>query len=230
MDSFKRYIKKYGIPQSIYFDRNSIYKTTRKPNLDEQLKGERSKSQFEKVLEILNVEAIYAYSPQAKGRAERIFRTFQDRLTKEMQLAGICNIYDANKFLKSFLPKYSLMFAVPPANPKNLHRVLPAELDLKWVFAFREERVISNDFTISFKNRVFLINKPSIALKRKRVTVLMNLKGEVKILLNNRFVEFEEITKDTLNNLRDRKQKMKETIKKKGLKTWKPASNHPWRL
>lgn len=116
-----------------------------------------------------------------------------------MRLAGIYNIYDANKFLN-------------------------------WVFAFREERVVSNDFTISFKNRVFLINKPSIALKRKRVTVLKNLKGEVKILLNNRFVEFEEITKDTLNYLRQRKQKMKATIKKKNSKTWKPASNHPWRL
>lgn len=116
-----------------------------------------------------------------------------------MRLAGIYNIYDANKFLN-------------------------------WVFAFREERVVSNDFTISFKNRVFLINKPSIALKRKRVTVLKNLKGEVKILLNNRFVEFEEITKDTLNYLRQRKQKMKATIKKTNSKTWKPASNHPWRL
>lgn len=147
-----------------------------------------------------------------------------------MRLAGICNIYDANKFLKGFLSKYSLMFAVPPANLKNLHKALQADLDLNWVFAFREERVISNDFTISFKNRVFLINEPSIALKRKRVTVLKNLKGEVKILLNNRFVEFEEITKDTLNYLRQRKQKMKATIKKINSKTWKPASNHPWRL
>ena len=60
--------------------------------------------------------------------------------------------------------------------------------------------------------------------------MLKNLKGEVKILLNNRFVEFEEITEDTLNYLRDRKQKMKETIKKTSLKTWKPAANHPWRL
>jgi len=75
-----------------------------------------------------------------------------------------------------------------------------------------------------------LFNKSFIALKRKRVTVLKNLKGEVKILLNNRFVEFEEITEDTLNYLRDRKQKMKETIKKTSLKTWKPAANHPWRL
>jgi len=68
------------------------------------------------------------------------------------------------------------MFAVPPTNSKNLHKALLADLDLNWVFAFREERVISNDFTISFKNRVFLINKPSIALKRKRVTLLKNLK------------------------------------------------------
>jgi len=122
------------------------------------------------------------------------------------------------------------MFAVPLANRNNLHRALPADLDLNWVFAFREERVISNDFTISFKNRVSLINKPSIALKRKRVTALENLKGEVKIWFNNRFFEFEEITKDTLRHLRQRKQKMKATIKKTNPKTRKPAFNHAWRL
>lgn len=81
MHSFRLYIEKYGIPQSVYFDRNSIYKTTREPNLDEELRREMPKTQFEKVLNILNVEPILAYSPEAKGRIERLFRTFQDRLT-----------------------------------------------------------------------------------------------------------------------------------------------------
>ncbi|GAG68258.1 unnamed protein product, partial [marine sediment metagenome] len=79
--SFSFYIKKYGIPQSVYFDRNSIYKTTRQPNLDEELRREMPKTQFEKVLNILNVEPILAYFPEAKGRIERLFKTFQDRLT-----------------------------------------------------------------------------------------------------------------------------------------------------
>lgn len=230
MHSFKLYIKKYGIPMSIYFDRNSIYKTTRQPNLDEELKGERPKTQFENVLDILNVQSIFAYSAEAKGRIERLFRTFKDRLIKEMRLAGICNIEEANKFLISYLPKYSSMFSVPPVNPKDLHRQVQPDLDIDWVFAFREKRVISNDFTISWKNRTFLLNKPSIALKRRRATVLENLKGEIRISFNSRFLTFKEITKDTLNQMRKRKQLIKPADKKTSSKPWKPAANHPWVL
>lgn len=230
MHSFRLYIEKYGIPQSLYFDRNSIYKTTRQPNLDEELKGEMAKTQFEIVLDILNVQPILAYSAEAKGRIERLFRTFQDRLIKEMRLAGICNIDEANKFLQEYLPKYSSMFCVPPPNPKDLHRQVQPDLDLNWVFAFREKRVITNDFTISWRNRVFLLNKPSIAFKRKTATVLENLNGEIKVWFNSRFLEYKEITKDTLKQLRKRKQIMKATAKKAKTKPYKPAANHPWIL
>ncbi len=115
-------------------------------------------------------------------------------------------------------------------NPKDLHKEIPSDMNLDWVFAFREKRVILNDFTISWKNRTFLLNKPSIALKRKRATVLENLKGEVKIWFNNRFLEFKEITKDTLQQIRKRNQMMKASGKKVSSKPWKPATNHPWRL
>lgn len=230
MHSFKMYIEKYGIPMSLYFDRNSIYKTTRQPTLDESLKGEMPKTQFEKVLEILNVEPIYAYSPQAKGRIERLFKTFQDRLIKEMRLAGISTLDEANKFLERYLPKYNSIFSFPPANPKNLHREVPVDLELEWVFAFREERVITNDFTVSWRNRVFLIKNPSIALKRRRVTVMENLKGEVRIWFNGRFLEFEEITKATLREMRRKRKHVEEERKEVCSKRWKPGPTHPWRL
>lgn len=230
MHSFRIYIEKYGIPMSIYFDRNSIFKTTRQPTLDESLKGEMPKTQFEKVLDILNVEPIHAYSAEAKGRIERLFRTFQDRLIKEMRLVGVSNIDEANKFLETYLPKYNSIFSIPPANSKNLHREVPVDLELDWVFAFRDERVITNDFTVFWKNRVFLINRPFITLRRRKVTVMENLKGEIRIWFNGRFLEFEEITKDTLREMRERKQHMKATKKNMCSKRWKPAPNHPWRL
>lgn len=130
MHSFRLYIEKYGVPASVYFDRNSIYKTTREPNLDKELRREKPKTQFEKVLNILNVEPILAYSPEAKGRIERLFRTFQDRLTKEMRLSKIFNINQANAFLKEYLLKHNLMFSIPPKNPKNLHRSKPNDIDI----------------------------------------------------------------------------------------------------
>ncbi len=131
MDSFRKYTEKYGISQSLYFDRNSIYKTTRKANLDEELQGKSPQTQFKKVMDILNVKPIYAYSAEAKGRIERLFRTFKDRLIKEMRLENISNIDEANEFLKIYLPKYSEKFSVPPANSKNLHREVPTDMNLE---------------------------------------------------------------------------------------------------
>jgi len=89
---------------SLSFDRNCIYKTTWQPNLEEQLKGQGPKTQFELVLDILKVEPIYAYSAQAKGRIERLFGTFQDRLVKEIRLVRISTMEQANTFLQEYLP------------------------------------------------------------------------------------------------------------------------------
>ena len=231
MDSFKRYIKKHGIPESIYFDRHSVYKTTRQPHIDEELKDVLPKTQFEKVLAILGVKAIHAYSPQAKGRIERLFKTFQDRLIKEMRLANVCTMEDANKFLQTYLPKYILRFSIPAENQKNLHRKIPKTLDINWVFAFRDERTISNDFTVRWNNRFFLLIKPTTSLKRKKCMVLENLKGQIRICYKDKILEFKEITENTLEQIRKATKLMKATAKKtKTKKPYKPPKNHPWRM
>lgn len=229
MRSFRMYIERYGIPLSIYFDRNSIYKTTRQPSLDERLKGEMPKTQFEKVLDILNVEPIHAYSPQAKGRIERLFGTFQDRLIKEMRLAHICNIPEANEFLRTYLPKYNSLFSIPPANLKDLHRSIPEGIDLDWVFALREERTVSNDLTISWKNRTLILPKHSISLRRRRVMVIENLKDQIRIWWGNRDLEFEEVTKDTLKQRRKEQQMLLASVERKSSTPYRPAAHHPWR-
>lgn len=229
MDSFRKYIEVYGIPKSLYFDRNSIYKTTRQPNQDEELKGKSPATQFEKVLNILDVEPIFAYSPQAKGRIERLFATFKDRLIKEMRLAGVCSIEHGNEFLESYLPKYAQRFGIASEKPENLHREIPEDLNLDWVFAFREKRTVTNDFTIRWRNRFFLLKKQSIAIKKKRITILENLKDEIRIRFNGRYLEFREITKDTLYT--KRKERKAKTLDTDSMpkKPWKPAENHPWR-
>jgi transposase len=107
MDSFKRYIRKRGLPLQVYLDGHSTYKSTAKPTIEEQLEGVEPLSEFERALKELGVEVSHAHSPQAKGRIERLFRTFQDRVIKEMRLRGIKTIEEGNKFLEAYLPIYN---------------------------------------------------------------------------------------------------------------------------
>ena len=116
MDSFKQYIEVTGLPQSIYVDKHSTYKSQGKLTIEEELEGlEEPMSQFERALEELGVEVIHAHSPQAKGRIERLFGTFQDRVIKEMRLKGIKTKEEANDFIEGYLPDYNKRFSRPPA-------------------------------------------------------------------------------------------------------------------
>jgi len=92
MDSFKRYVKRNGLPLAVYADKHTTYKSPDEPTIEEQLEGKEPMSQFERSLSELGVEMIHAHSPQAKGRIERLFGTFQDRVIKEMRLAGIATM------------------------------------------------------------------------------------------------------------------------------------------
>lgn len=123
MDSFLRYIRKYGIPMSIYFDRHTTYKSTAEPTIEEEINGEEPLSEFGRALKELGVEIIHAHSPQAKGRIERLFKTLQDRLVKELRLRGISTIEEANKFLDSYyLREFNRKFSRKALNKGNLHR------------------------------------------------------------------------------------------------------------
>jgi len=110
MDSFKRYIRKRGLPLKVYLDKHSTYKSTAKATIAEQLEGVEPLSEFERALKELGVEVSHAHSPQAKGRIERLFRTFQDRVIKEMRLRGIKTIEEGNRFLEEYLPLYKKRF------------------------------------------------------------------------------------------------------------------------
>ncbi|MBU1152915.1 ISNCY family transposase, partial [bacterium] len=131
MDSFKGYIGQYGIPQSLYLDKHTTYKSNAKLTIEEELEGKREpKSQFERALEELGVDVIHANSPQAKGRIERLFKTFQDRLIKEMRLKNISTKEGANKFLEGYLPGHNERFGKLPLNMANLHRETPNGINL----------------------------------------------------------------------------------------------------
>ena len=228
MDSFRRYIAAYGIPFSFYVDRHSAYKTTRQPNLDEDLKGEFAKTQFARLLNELNVKTIFAQSPQAKGRIERVFETLQDRLVKELRLAGISNLEQANTFLESYLPKYNARFAVKPLRKTNLHKPVPKHLNLEEIFCVKEYRSISNGFTYQWRNRIFLIKNPSITMKKQRVCIMERFNGEILLKLNGKALSFTEVTQKDIKAI-ERDQKAAQKLIKKARIYYAPPMDHPWR-
>src|ERR1700723_2200660 len=117
------WLRRYGRPLAQYTDKNSIFRTTRRADREEQLRGERVRSQFGRALKELGIEWIAAHSPQAKGRIERLFGTLQDRLVREMVWGGVATIEAANRFLEiHFLPEWERRFAVVPRHPRDAHR------------------------------------------------------------------------------------------------------------
>jgi len=229
MDSFRRYMAIYGIPFSFYVDRHSAYKTTRQPNLDEDLKGEFAKTQFARALSELGVKVIFAQSPQAKGRIERAFETLQDRLVKELRLAGISTLEQANTFLDSYLPKYNARFSVKPLRKTNLHRPVPKHLNLDEIFCIKEYRTIGNGFTFKWRNRSFLIKSPSITMKKQRVCVMENFKGEITLKLKNKYLPFVEITQKDIQAMAEDHKATQKLIRKARIYNTPPPKDHPWR-
>jgi hypothetical protein len=144
------WLERYGRPVAHYTDKNSIFRATRRADIGEQLQGERARSQFGRALKELGIEWIAAQSPQAKGRIERLFETLQDRLVKEMRLAGIDTLEAANRFLETrFLPEWEQRFTVAPRHPRNAHRRLGREHRLEEILSVRAARQVADDHTVS---------------------------------------------------------------------------------
>ncbi len=171
----------YGLPLSYYHDRHTILQSPKKPTLEEELAGREPQSQFERVMRLLGVESIAAHSPQAKGRIERLWRTLQDRLTKELRLAGVSTLEEANAFLPGFLLRHNARFAIPPTDPVSAWVPVGADLDLCYYFATQESRVVNPDHTIHWHNQCFLNLRPKGAssLSGRRINVHVVPEGDV---------------------------------------------------
>lgn len=220
-DSFARYIKRYGIPCSVYLDKHSTYKSVRKGSIADQLEGDPGESQFQRALKELGVQVIHANSPQAKGRIERFFRTLQDRLVKEMTVAQIMSLKEANNFLADYLREHNRKFSVKPAKNLNLHRPLSKDISLKWILSIQTRRFIRNDFTIFHNNRVYQIENK---LHARYVVVQERIDGTTHLLNGREDLKFHEIDP----GLR-RKPEPKERPDKRHFRLAKPSPNHPWR-
>ncbi|AEJ61816.1 hypothetical protein Spith_1554 [Spirochaeta thermophila DSM 6578] len=191
------WVEQYGIPMSLYCDLKNGYKTLREPTLEEQLAGKEPKTAFERACDKLGVQIVSAYSPQAKGRVERRNGILQDRLVKELRLAGICTIEEANRYLwETFLPQFNERFAVEAEDSQDVHVRCTKETKLKEIFCFEANRVVQNDYTIYYERQVLQIKNDKGFLPRPKQKVLVRkyLDETISLFHENRELKYERVT------------------------------------
>lgn len=222
---WKAYVEELGKPLSIYLDSFSTYKINHRNAVD----NKELMTQFERANRELGIQLITAHSPEAKGRVERLFGTLQDRLVKEMRLAGINIPEDGNRFLaEAFLPKFNERFTVVSAKEGNVHKpLLQSEREqLSHIFSIQLTRRINLDFTIQFKNQWYQLTEiqPTTVRPLEKVVMETWLDQTVHIILKNRELKYMLLPE------RPKRQRIKQPlILTTHTLNYKPPPDHPWR-
>jgi len=228
------YLRRYGRPQSFYVDKDSIYKINRQAALDEEVRDEQPMTQFSRAMSELGIGVICANSPQAKGRVERLFKTLQDRLVKDLRLAGVSNREAANRFLaQGYLNGHNTRFQEEPLSSVDAHRKLLAMHRLERILCLRTERTLLNDYTLPYQKRFFqVLEHQSVRVSPKdKVQVEIRLDDSTHLRFKEVYLNFKPIAKRPYRaylSARPSKAKQYDNPYTKGLGS-KPAKNHPWR-
>ena len=233
MDLLGRWISRHGRPVSLYTDRDSIYRT-------EGRDGASRPTQLGRALKELDIELILAYSPQAKGRVERLFGTLQDRWVKEMRLAKIKTLEQANALLeKELIPAFNRRFTVKAACEANGHRGWQKGDRLPGILSIQHKRTVGNDYTFRFDNQAYQLLPPAWpGLRGGQVVIERRLDGTMKVRYRERYLEFKGIEMGALPpnprlvTLRRRGGKgVRNTNRSAGRSkdSWRPQASHPWR-
>ena len=161
----RAYVEAHGKPVAFYSDKHGVFRVNRRDATGEEL------TQFGRALSELNIDILCADTPQAKGRVERAFGTLQDRLVKELRLAGISDAKAANAWLPGFVADYNHRFGREPANAKNLHRPLSPRDDLDEMLAWREARTVTKNLVLHYDRMMLLLEPTTLARSLVRKTV-----------------------------------------------------------
>jgi transposase len=223
MQLLKQWIKMYGIPRALYTDRKNVYVVERARRPEEIMTGEEPLSAFGKVCRKLGIRIIAARSPQAKGRVERKHGVYQDRWVKELRLNGVNDLAGANGLLGEFSGMLNEKFAKKPASEVDHHCLVAPEASLDDIFCWEETRVLRNDWTVCYKNRIYQITRQSsLPPAKQRITILRRLDGSLWMEYRGQKIQFRELDKGSLK--KNDQEATQLTAEK-----WHPASDHPWR-
>jgi hypothetical protein len=222
-DVVEVWVRKHGLPGSLYVDRDSIYRCERVATVAEQIAGSEPRTQFGRAMEQLGVEVIMAHSPQAKGRVERRNGLLQDRLVKELRLAGISDLAAANEFLdRTFLPALNKQFNLAARSAVDAHR--PGARNLEEVLSWEELRVVGKDWTVAWDGRWFQIEAEheGLSLAGRKVMVRRLRCGKVQLLYDGMKLRWKELPARPLRVA---------TPPRRGgrIRLVKPGKAHPWR-
>jgi hypothetical protein len=224
MDSLKGYINKYGIPKSIYLDRHSTYKINKKETYrDWPFRDKEELTQFGRACKQLGIELIYANSPQAKGRVERVFGTHQDRLTKELRLAKASDCKEANIVLERYQDIFNSKFQVAARRKGDLHRAVDKRIELDDILSFQTRRALRNDRTILHNKRWYQVLNRTRA---RDIVVYDYLSGRMGIKYGNNRLDYKAIKGPVM---RMAPVKLK-TFKLKFPKRYVPPKDSYWRI
>lgn len=229
-DVLEGWIKKHGLPGSLYVDRDSIYRCEGVASIAEQLAGKEPQTQFGRAMETLGIKVILAHSAQAKGRVERMNGTLQDRLVKEMRLAGMSDIESANRYLAGkYLRTFNRQFAREAASPMDAHRKNTQRLEE--VLSWEVERVVQGDWTVACEGKRYQLDKQheALSLVRRKVVVRTQRNGRVELVYRGQRLKWRALPAGSLGKpqpVKEAAAARKAKLKKTG-KT--PSKNHPWR-
>ena len=244
----RQIVAEHGIPGALYHDGHGIFERSKKEpeTIEEQLEGKRKPTQFGRITEDLGIISITALSPQAKGRIERLWGTFQDRLVSELRIAGASNREEANRVLGSFLPRYNPRFAVPAAESGSAYREPPEGFNPDEVFCFKYQRTVGWDNVVRFGEHRLQIMPTNgrLSYVKARVEVHERMDGslavyykgqclltkpapvEAPVLRVRNTTRFIPGTNEPLESAPLIANKI---LKPKATYPYKPAPNHPWR-
>ena len=229
METLASYLTRHGRPVALYSDRHSIFRVNH-PECDGAL------TQFSRALKTLDIAAIHANSPQAKGRMERANQTLQNRLVKELRLRGINDMDTANAFMLAFMEDYNRRFSVAPSNPDDAHRpVLHREPELALILCLHHTRTRSKNLACQFHNRTYQVQTKGqgYALRKAAITVCEAFDGTVTLLYKGRPLRYHLLQEGASPApLADEKSvsSVVDQVRADQARRprWKPAPDHPW--
>jgi hypothetical protein len=229
------YVRRFGRMGALYTDQAGHFQNrvgARSRSNTEEREAEQTHSIIGRALESLDIELILALSPQAKGRVERLFGTLQDRLIKEMRIAGVNSLAAANCFLEDvFIPWWEARFAIAPAEPLDAHRELPEGADLDRLFAATEQRVVMPDFTIRYRGRHLQIERVDAhaSMPGKRLTIETRLDGSTHFRWGETYLSLQPHVAYAPAALQPDNPPETRAEEKRAQTPNKPSPHHPWR-
>lgn len=226
----KVYISSFGKPKAWYTDKYGVFRVNNKKGGSANTSDNNGLTQFARAMQELSIKMIFANSPQAKGRVEKVNGTLQDRLVKEMRLKGISTIKEGNKFLPEFVRQYNRKFAVEPVNPKDAHRALLPSENLEKILVKKEARVLSKNLEFQYKNTTYQVKtqRPTYSMRHAPVVVSESRNGNIGVYYKDKKLKVKQVEKlppQPIANPKTLNQQVDKVVRIPR----KPARDHPWR-